>query len=733
MCLIPQTDSLWSKITQEERREVSTWVAILKDFENYKSMPTAQRLGFINAKYASTLGREIAKPTLYRIRAAVGSGVILAVLGATAVRRAKGVKRSTEMPPLFISFVRKIFMGMQRDKFKPVFEELIYRLRRGDVMPGYGTDWRGIYAGENPGSLVPEVCPYNDLIGGAAACQPRGWSYSNLMSYMPGKDIRMARTRGVQAMHKFNPRMPQDRAAIAGAMSVITMDDVKLDVFAWYPGEDRARRPAGLGVLDVKTGNIVNFLLLPAQEREDGTISGLNGEWRRYVWAQIFCGIGVAEGGVTFLAEHGTAGLTDEMVREFNAILGPGPITDGPAEQNPFVDPNDPDAPGKGVWLVVLRASTSGAPIMQGLYRERARGLSNHKSPIESAWNKLHNVMAAKNLPGPSGKDWDNAPQDQEGWEREDRMLIETAAVLARKCPEAVEKLHEASTVGLSYNEVCAATEQVIETMNHRREHALQGWTESGYTVPVVEFGGSVVSVSDAARAMAPMFPEASFDELLKRATAQAKAVRMSPAEAWAKETRGGKLKRFSPFVATQILGERLAQRVTVDAHVQFTAIDDLSKKRMLYSARITQEDGSPLFLGEGTKLKVWVNPAKPDFALVSQEDGVFLGLATCLTETVYGNRTKHGNLAELAKVRAEQTGRAQAAFGGLAAAAVERRERNMRAIAGARAAAGATPSFKGVEAADVMALTDNGEAVSSPLASEAPEEESFLSRMTNI
>ena len=733
MTLVPQTETLWSKITNEERSRVSTWVAILKDFDNYRSMPTAQRIAFINSKYAAKLGREITKPTLYRVRDAVNNGIIEGIIGRAAVDRALGKKSSANLSPLFIAYVVRKFMGMQRDKFKPVYEEVIFDLRRGDVIPGYGTDWRGIYADENPGSMVPERCPYNALIGGVAACHPNGWSYSNLKRYMPLKDVRAARTCGVQAMHKFNPRMPQDRAAIAGAMSVITMDDVKLDVFAWYPGEDRARRPAGLGVLDIKTGNIVNFCVIPAQEREDGTISGLNGEWRRYAWAQILCGIGISEGGLTFLAEHGTAGITDKMVLEFNRILGPGPIVDGPAEQNPWADPCGMRAPEHGVWLVVLRASTSGAPVMQGLYRERARGLSNHKSPIESAWNKMHNVMAAKNLPGPSGKDRDHAPQDQEGWEREDRALIETATLLERKCPGAVEKLHEAHTVGLSYGEVCAAMQEVIETMNHRREHGLQGWSECGYTVPVVEFGGNVVSVSDAARSMAPMFPEADFDELLRRATAQAKAVRMSPAEAWAKQTAAKPLKRFSPFVATQILGDSLAQRVTVDAHRQFSAVDQFSGKRMLYSARIEQEDHTPLFLEEGTKLKVWVNPAKPDYALVSGEDGVFLGLATYLTETVYGNRTQHGNLAELARVRAEQTGRVRAAFGGVQVAAVEHRERNMRAVRAMAAAANATPSFRGVDAADVMGLTDKVEAVSRPLVSEAQEEESFLSRMTNI
>ena len=687
MTLVPQTETIWSKITNKERSRVSTWVEILKDFDNYRSMPTAKRIAFINSKYAVKLGREITKPTLYRVRYAVRKGVIKGIIGRAAVDRALGKKRSDNLSPLFIAYVTRKFMGMQRDKFKPVYEEVVFELRRGDVIPGYGTDWRGIYAEENPGSIVPELCPYNAKISGLAACHPVGWSYSNLMRYMPKKDVRAARTCGVQAMRKFNPRMPQDRAGIAGAMSVITMDDVKLDVFAWRPGVERAMRPAGLGVMDVKTGMIVNFVLIPPVEREDGTICGINGEWRRYEWAQILCGIGISEGGVTFLAEHGTAGMDDRMVREINAILGPGPITDGPDEQNPWADPNGLRPPEHGVWLVVLRASTSGAPVMQGLFRERARGLSNHKSLIESAWNKFHNVMAAKNLPGPSGKDRDHAPQDQEGWEREDRALIETAAVLARKCPEAVEKLHEASTVGLSYNEVCKATSEVIETMNHRREHDLQGWTECGYTVPVVEFGGSVVSVSDAARAMAPMFPEASFDELLKRATAQAKAVRMSPAEAWAKQTAAKPLKRFSPFVATQILGESLAQRVTVDSHIQFTATDHFSKKKLLYSARLEQEDRTPLFLAEGTELKVWVNPAKPDYALVSSEDGVFLGLAAYLSETVYGNRTKHGNLAELAKVRAEQTGRVRAAFGGIAAATVERRERNMRAVRAAAAA----------------------------------------------
>ena len=72
-------------------------------------------------------------------------------------------------------------------------------------------------------------------------------------------------------------------------------------------------------------------------------------------------------------------------------------------------------------------------------------------------------------------------------------------------------------------------------------------------------------------------------------------------------QTAAKPLKRFSPFVATQILGESLVQSVTVDSHIQFTATDHFSKKKLLYSARLEQEDRTPLFLAEGTKLKVWV------------------------------------------------------------------------------------------------------------------------------
>ena len=114
------------------------------------------------------------------------------------------------------------------------------------------------------------------------------------------------------------------------------------------------------------------------------------------------------------------------------------------------------------------------------------------------------------------------------------------------------------------------------------------------------------------------------------------------------------------------------------------------------------------------------------------------MGVAVAVSANPFGASAEEqrGNLAELAITRAEQMDRLKISLASRLRREVNRRGKAVDALTRASIAAGASdaPRFKGVDAADVMSLTDNGEAVSSPLASEAQEEEgSFLERMNNV
>lgn len=76
----------------------------------------------------------------------------------------------------FLSFLRKLRVE-NGGKFAPAWRSLIEDyLRRGRIIPGYETDWQGIYHQEHLKWAIPGICPYS------RKCKkfPHGWSYRNL-------------------------------------------------------------------------------------------------------------------------------------------------------------------------------------------------------------------------------------------------------------------------------------------------------------------------------------------------------------------------------------------------------------------------------------------------------------------------------------------------------------------------------------------------------------------------
>ena len=673
--LRPEVDDLWSKLTNDERNLVSTWYEIARRM--MVAHDKGAELVMILKTYKPVVGK-ISKSGIYRKVAAISrsNGDIAAsgVLHPSAIRRARGMTRKTVLPPGFVSWWRSLCGDHQRRKTLSVWRHVMRDwLMAGRVIPGYRKDWRGIWLAEHPGEMLPRdimgnpKCPYTDVHQGPEACFPLGWSYASLVTLAPEADVWAGAAVGVHAMQAFNPVVPHTRVGLR-PMSVITMDDVKLDVYCWYPGEKEPRRPVGLGVMDVLTGCLIDFKLVPAQERQDGTVSGLNGSWAKYVWANVFCGIGVdAMEGVTALLEHGSAGLDPKEEARINEILGPRP--DG------------------GRWLTVLRSSTSGAPIMKGLFGERGRGRPTHKAMLESAWTLLHNEMAM--LDAPAGRNWDTAPMNKDGaagWSAEDKALINAAAaVVARENPQAVELLNEATTHAKTYSQLSEALAKVIASMNNRHDHSIQDWQECGFVKPMLEMGGTLVALDRAAADFAGDDEEMR-QMFMQRMAGKSRAVKMSPMEAWA--SYGGKtLKKFDPFVATQILGQELAQEVVVDARGQFEAVNHFSGKKLLYSAIIRQMDMTLRHLAKGEKLHVWVNPIRVDWALVSRPSGEFLGMAKYMAATRFGQAMGDGNLGELALARSEQKRRLSSVLGGRIVREQERRAGNARALSAAAAA----------------------------------------------
>lgn len=626
-----ELDPLWPRITDDARAKASAWAEVARRMA--AAPDKAAELVICRADFGAVLGG-MGRGTVYRRIDAIRRNGLEGAVGQAEMRRAvRGADAGSRLPAEFVAWWRGLCGMHQRRKALAVWRHLMRDwLIAGRVIPGYGTDWRGIWSAEHGGFVAPGRCPYTDVHAGPTARAPRGWGYRTLLDLAPEADVWAGAAVGVHAMQAHNPMVPHTRAGLR-PMQVITMDDVTLDAFCWFPGEREPRRAVGIGVEDILTARMVSWGLVPVRKREDGTSAKLDGLKRRYIDAHLFCGIGVdAEAGLLMLLEHGTAGMSPEEEERINGILGARP--DG------------------GPWLRVKRSSTSGAPILRGMFRERGRGRPTHKAMIEAAWNLLHNEAAM--LPAPSGKDWDNAPQDTEGWQAEDRALIKAGAqLIASGCPGAVEALARARTHALSYREMDAAIREVLAKMDARRDHALEGWEACGFVRPVVEVGGTLVDLSAAARDLSGGDAELE-ERLLSTMAARSTPARMTPMEAWAAATAARTLKRWPPFVATRILGPETAQRVEVTPRRQFEAVDEFSGERLIYAARCVDETGRESFLKPGDQLDVWVNPFNRGSALVCRPDGAWIGGAAYMPATTHGADGR-GNLAELARFRSEQ------------------------------------------------------------------------------
>lgn len=656
----PEMDSLWPRIREDERRTVSAWNEIGRRLR--AAADKTAELQLVVREYSAVLGggRPLSRSTVYRkLDGMRRLGAVEGVLPAAAVRRARGIVHAPSLPPLFIAHWRELCGMHQRRKTLSAWRHLMRdELMAGLIIPGYATNWQGIFADENPGRVVPATCPYTDCHCGAAACAPHGWSYASLLELAPNQDAMMGASVGVLAMREENPVMYHTRTPLR-PMQVITADDVKIDRFCWYPDDlEHPRCPVGLGFMDVKTGLMFDFTLVPAFRREDGTVSGLQAFWARWAWAHILCNVGIdREDGITALFEHGSAGMDKKEEDRLNEILGPMP--DGRR------------------WVRVERSSTSGAPLLKGLFSERGRGRPTHKAMLEATWNLLHNEMAM--LTAPSGKDWDNAPQNATGWTREDRALINAAAeIVAKAAPDAVNRLMEAKTHAPTFLELDADLRAVICAMNNRRNHGIANWGECGFVHQMVEMGGALVPIDEAVAAVAGN-DETLRETVYRRLAPKSRGVRMSPAEAWA--SYGGKtLKKFDPFLATRILGPDLAQRVRVD-HTQFRARNSFTGTQLVFEGVVRQLDNSQLILSNGDQIDVWVNPLKPDYSLVSKPTGEFLGMARAMRDVAFGE-LGGANLGLLSLVRGKQRRDVAIAAGGQLRREQVRRAKNAAILA---------------------------------------------------
>lgn len=610
----PRISEVLARLTESEHETFVAWKDAVRLFQELGGGAAA--VAVVLRRFAGVPG--MSRSGLYRKAAAYAKSGDIALLPMAATRR-PAIGRATTLPPEFVAHWQGICGMHQREKVLAAWRYLIRELMSGSIIPGYGCDWRGIWAAEHPGMQIPAACPYRSATGAA----PKGWSYRNLRDLAPEKDVWHGAARGVQAMRSHLPSVPHTRVGLKFG-SVFFVDDVWHD-FKVFVGQKEAQRPVELGMMEALTGRYATWGLCAVTRAEDGARKMLRGVYMRYLLCDLLCNVGVSPDGITIFAEHGTANLSDKLLTRLNDAICA--------------------YCGKPDFVKVSLGKTYGEPAAVGLFQERPRGNPRWKAMLESSWNLLHNETAI--LPGQVGRNRDESPADVAGRDKETSALATIAMEIAKNNADIAGRY---LTGYLSFSDAYQYVQSIKRMIETRTDHRLEGWVDCGFVRHVASVAGADIDLD----AIAAERPEAVDDirKIIDMTSAPVREERLSPLAAWTKcAKKEGALIKFPAAVSASILFDdpECTRLATVSERGTISFRDTSgAPKEYVFNAIITDASGHQISLPRGSKWRVAFNPFSRDDLLVSNEDGRFIGsTGRPYQAAVYGDRD--GDLKNLA------------------------------------------------------------------------------------
>lgn len=483
------------------------------------------------------------------------------------VNAAKLPRDEMRLPPEFVAEWQKRCMANQR-KMKPAYRELIRDWRRGESIPGYGV-WQEYWSAARPG-ITFLSCP-TDL--------PSGWTYENLWRYRPTKGELAAARQGRGAFAGYRPKVMSTRVGLKVGQYIV-FDDVEHDLLVNVIGTNRkALRPLELGALDLFSACKFFYGTKPTlqDELEEKKIK-LKEREMRFLLAVVLTRHGYRADGTVLLVEHGTAAIREDVE---DAIAR---VTNGA--------------------IRIDRSGIGGAPACDAFFEGRPIGNSRFKAALESHWNLTHNETAA--LPGQLGKDRDHAPEELHGLQRYNTYLLNAVHALP---PEraAMLRFHV-----LNYDAFCEIYARIVEHINSRTEHELEGWEQSGLTVNEYEIAPGLPLITDRQILSLPEDKQIAMRGVLRLVRGR----KMSPREVY--QAGAHELVRLPAYLTTEILGPDLAveRRLGDDSVFEFED-RDLGPGAQRYLGVVQSPDGRRVKLAPGETYLTYCNPFAGDALIV--------------------------------------------------------------------------------------------------------------------
>ncbi len=588
---IPIQDmDVFASIKSDEQMRILAWLDALTAFDQAADKDRAA--GDISREYGHQI--KVSRPTIYRARARYH---IHGWRGVAHKARLPHSPSSGSLPRSFIDFLAQLCCANQR-AWAPAYRALFFdHLNIGRVIPGYETDWRGIWRMEHPGHSIPAQSPYKPH-----TCTPRGWSIKNLSRHIPTEYQRIAARIGTAAAKDLLPSIPTTRVGLQFGQ-VYQMDDVHHDTKVKLATNREAHEVVEMGAIELLTAHYCTHGMKPVRERDDGSKEKLSEALTRYLIADIICRLGYHPAGCTIIGEHGTASLPKDLV----GVLAR--------------------------WTRGIVAFEAGGimnrPIARGLHLGLSRGNFRIKAALESHHNLKKNELAA--LGGQKGADPEHAPENLESRKAEHKWIMRAFVALVHTNPEAALALESDFPEYHSYRR---AVTLLYDRINDRETHQIEGWEECGFLAeewrPHPSSDWMPIALIDAMSD-----PEAQACRTLYRADPanRHRYRRLSPREAW--DRVRDRAQRQNQIIvqplacAAQILGAALGDIQPVSRHGTIDIRDpEIASQTHQVAAIVTDPAGHVRQLPRGTSWLCHINPFNFSIALISDLQGAYVGTA---------------------------------------------------------------------------------------------------------
>jgi len=625
----------------EERVPVRRWQDILQRFDAAPNKGAA--IIELRREYGEAV--KLSQSTLYNKLKRYRTEGLVSLFPARARKR---LLKQRAVPNAFVVWFRTLALDSQRAcgsaaAIRSLFTD---HLCAGEVIPGYDTDWRGIWRRDHPNGQPPATCPYAE-----GRVFPDGWSTRSLYRLLPDEYGRVAARIGTKAGRELLPKLPSTRVGLRVA-SVFVADDRHHDAMVKFAGNVGAHGVVELGALELLTAHYCTWGAKPIREKTDGTREYLREVFMRYLIADILCHVGYDPMGCKVIGESGTARLPEEVQRLIAKLT---------LNKVEFVT---------GAIL--------NAPIAKGLMPGEARGNYRMKAALESAHARYKNDMGL--LPGQKGADPEHAPEDLESKRSYHRSLMKACIALAHDNADLVQHV---ATPFPEYYSYLNAVGLVYQRIANDPNHSLEGFSECGFVVP--EFLLPGFAAPQPIATLEHMEPEdrALYDALIRRDPRRQVNRLMSRREAFDYMQQRSELMRLPDSCVPEILGPQLGDVLTVTREGEFVVPDKyIAGKRYQVAAICVLPSGVHQSLDRGTRWLVHLNTLNATEAFVSTPDGVYVGKAPVLTPgTKYD--FSHKNLSILTEMESAQLKRLAPTAEKRLRARAEMAERNVALLTG--------------------------------------------------